>query len=72
MNGFEPSLPCFCACFRFLFVFFCVGEWINGCLSYVLFTAAAGLQMRGFGPSLPSFCVFLLCFPFFFGVGEWG
>ena len=70
MSEFEPSLRCFCF---FSLFFFGVGEWVNGCLNNVLlFTAAAGLQMRGFGPSLPSFCVFLLCFPFFFGVGEWG
>ena len=75
MSGFEPSLPCFCAFFRFFFVFFGVGAWVNACLSNVLFTAAAvGLQMSGFEPSLPSICAFFsLCFPFiFWGVGARG
>ena len=64
MSGFEPSLPCFGVFFSFLFW---VGEWVNGCLSNVLFTAAVGLQMSGFEPSLfPLFSLFSLCFPFFF------
>ena len=71
MSGFELSLPCFGVFFSFLFW---VGEWVNGCLSNVLFTAPVGLQMSGFEPSLVCFCaVVSRCFPFvFLWVGEGG
>ena len=58
--------------FAFLF-FFEAGEWVNGCWSNVLFTAAVELQMSGFEPSLfPLFVLFSLCVPLFFLVGEGG
>ena len=67
MSGFEPSLTFFCAVFSlFLLFFFGVGEWVNGCLRNVLFTAAVGLEMSGFEPSLPCLIFFALCFPFVF------
>ena len=74
MIGFEPSLPCFVLCFRFFSVLVWVGEWVNGCLSILLFTAAAGgLEMSGFEPSLLLFCVFFrFVFRSFFLVGEGG
>ena len=55
----------FCSCF-FWSVFW-VGEWLNGSLSNVLFTAAVGLQMSGFEPSLfPLFEPFALFSVLFF------
>ena len=67
MSGSEPSLPYFCVFFSFFSFLFWVDEWVNGCLSNVLFTAAVGLQMSGFEPSLLSFCaLFSICFPFFY------
>ena len=62
MSGFEPSPPCFRAFYRSS-VFLLVGEWINGCLSNVLFTVAVGLQMSGFEPSL--FLLLVLFFALF-------
>ena len=60
LSGFEPSLQCYC---RFFCFFLGVGEWVNGCLSTVLFTASVGLQMNG---SLsPLFVLFRLVFRLF-------
>ena len=72
MSGFEPSLPCGVFCPFFLF-FFRVGEWVNGFLSNVLFTAAVGLQMSGFEPS-PLFLFFFVALfsVLFFWVGDGG
>ena len=58
--------------FVLFFVLVWVGEWVNGCLSNVLFTsAAAGLQMSGFDSSVLRFCAFFRSvFCSFFWVGE--
>ena len=50
--------------FHFFFIFlFWVGEWINWCLSTVLFTGSVGLQTSGFEPYLfPLFVLFLALF----------
>ena len=67
MSRFEPSLPC-CVFFSLFFSFiFWVGEWINGCLSNVPFTAAVGLQMIGLESSRLSFFFALFSVLFFLG-----
>ena len=72
MRGVEPSLRCFCAVFSlFFFFFFSVGEWVNGFLCNVLYTAAVGLQMSGLEPSLfPPYVFFFASFSVLFLGGE--
>ena len=51
-----------------------MGEWVNGCLSSVLSTAAVGVQMSGFEPSITFFVFFFsdLFSVLVFWVGEGG